>query len=1425
MLKTKPIRFNRIISMLLSLIMLCSALPFSASAEEDYGIAICGTMLTPSNYEEFLENYTFGQIAYDPSTNTLTFSGFMRSMVNNTPVVSYYGRDTVNVVLKGGNSFSGIFFESDEGSIAFSAESTGSLGFGKSNTGQTGIRCAYMDVDGGRISMTDFTNGIKADFIDVTGGSLAISAHTSHNITDRGISANEMRVSGGEVYVCGYSDGLNIGDRLIVSGGDVIVEDVTRAVSADDVGISGTGVLNVEGGAVGIEASEVSVTGSAELHAKITQSGKKLAIIAYSYLGFDKNTHFIKKPVSAKIAALPEGETVFDDNGDVATEVSIVPWIACFVSRNGGAEERVEWNFNNKEANLFQCPVGETVTVRLVSYDEYGTFDTTSNGDPPHAQVYVRETVSGKSEKSFTFSPEDRIESEVPTTEFGTPTGVPHQFSYYHNIFFRQLGSERKVGALVFETLKGDLTFDEITTQTVDINKMRTIPLPMNDSRGNPVVPSKDGAPKAEDLEVELTGDSIFATYIVQSLTEHNALYVLPGAIGTAEVTVSFKGNMSYNPAQITFSVVCQCNNCADGANDSALTRHIATDSTCTMEGNDEYWECSQCGKLFADADGKTQITDLQTVLTPAKGHSFTETVGDEYLKLAADCENPAVYYKSCEHCGISTKELYDLRAAAASFTPGSAETVTIDGVEFYILAVDDGKALILSKYAMLGEDGEGIPFGSKYAMPGENGGGDPFADAGGAKWAESSVRAWLNGEWLAGKPVLKNLAKETAHEVGYGFANIYLYHHETDSETRDKVFLLSEGDVFGSLANMPDEGNFDPKKYDYTYNNAKLTAPGGSWAATDADGNGCNWWLRTRNLNQPDGVYLDGAHIRIEADKKIYESEPDDEGWILYSGEIVPAPVGVRPAMWVRFDDPAPEWQTRIESITPGAADTVTIDDVEFHVLAKDAAKGRALLLTKHVLFNEDSDLVFGNTPSWADSRLMKFMNGIIAQTANNSRFFYPDNAPTLAQYAQETEIYTPAGYDSTEFVTTRDTFFLLSEADVFGTQNDEPAEAEAFTYNGAPLPAPGGSWIATDLKGTPRYWWLRSPRNNQYSVAQILDDGTLNSINPDVEDFSGIRGIRPALWIQYREPVPEPETFENGSALGHDWGTASYSWSTDPVSGNRTCTAQHTCTREGCNKGEFERVTATREETIAPTCTEKGEYTYTATFTKAGFTTQYQYEDIAKLEHIWGETVDAKYLKTAADCTNAAVYYKSCGRCGDKHTSETFIHGEPLGHDFDEWYVEKEPTDREKGLEKRLCKNCDHFETKELDMIKYTVDPADPENGGIEINPADPKSGDEVIITPKPDEGYEVDEVKVTDKDGKEIGVKKNDDGNYSFEMPESDVNIIVTYKEVKNDTSVDPQTGDDSNIALWFVLMCLAFSGVVYTIKKQRKCVKGR
>ena len=51
-------------------------------------------------------------------------------------------------------------------------------------------------------------------------------------------------------------------------------------------------------------------------------------------------------------------------------------------------------------------------------------------------------------------------------------------------------------------------------------------------------------------------------------------------------------------------------------------------------------------------------------------------------------------------------------------------------------------------------------------------------------------------------------------------------------------------------------------------------------------------------------------------------------------------------------------------------------------------------------------------------------------------------------------------------------------------------------------------------------------------------------------------------------------------------------------------------------------------------------------------------------------------------------------------------------------------------------------------------------------------------MTITPDPDSGYEVDEVIVTDRNGREIDVTANRDGTYTFEQPRGRVTIEVTF-----------------------------------------------
>ena len=144
---------------------------------------------------------------------------------------------------------------------------------------------------------------------------------------------------------------------------------------------------------------------------------------------------------------------------------------------------------------------------------------------------------------------------------------------------------------------------------------------------------------------------------------------------------------------------------------------------------------------------------------------------------------------------------------------------------------------------------------------------------------------------------------------------------------------------------------------------------------------------------------------------------------------------------------------------------------------------------------------------------------------------------------------------------------------------------------------------------------------------------------------------------------------TFVSGKPLSHDWGA--WMQNSDEKTHTRICKrdTSHTET-ENCSGG-------------AASCTAKA----VCEVCKA------EYGE--KLPHDFtAETVDAKYLKSAATCTEKAVYYKSCAVCGtsSKGTADeaTFVSGNVLGHDWGAWTPDGE------GTHKRVCTHdAGHVET----------------------------------------------------------------------------------------------------------------------------------
>ena len=77
------------------------------------------------------------------------------------------------------------------------------------------------------------------------------------------------------------------------------------------------------------------------------------------------------------------------------------------------------------------------------------------------------------------------------------------------------------------------------------------------------------------------------------------------------------------------------------------LTKTEAKAPTCTEAGNKEYWACDTCGKIFSDAEGKTEIS-LEDTVIPATGHKLTKTEA----KTPTCTEDGNKEYWTCDTCG-----------------------------------------------------------------------------------------------------------------------------------------------------------------------------------------------------------------------------------------------------------------------------------------------------------------------------------------------------------------------------------------------------------------------------------------------------------------------------------------------------------------------------------------------------------------------------------------------------------------------------------------------------------------------------------------------------------------------------------------------------------------------------------------------------
>ena len=309
--------------------------------------------------------------------------------------------------------------------------------------------------------------------------------------------------------------------------------------------------------------------------------------------------------------------------------------------------------------------------------------------------------------------------------------------------------------------------------------------------------------------------------------------------------------------------------------------------------------------------------------------------------------------------------------------------------------------------------------------------------------------------------------------------------------------------------------------------------------------------------------------------------------------------------------------------------------------------------------------------------------------------------------------------------------------------------------------------------------------------------------------------------------EGTADEATFFSGNALDHDWGA--WTQNSDQKTHTRICKrdTSHTET-ENCHGG-------------TATCTAK------AVCTVCGG----EYGEMAA-HSFTAEKAETQYLKSAATCTEKAVYYKSCAVCGlsSEGTADeaTFFSGNALDHDWGAW-----TQNSDQKTHTRICKrDTSHTETEncidankdhKCDICDYIISECADDNKDHKCDYCGKKltehTGGKATCKDKAKcegcgaEYGELDAKNHTDlKHFPATAATKTTEGNieywycegcgkyYSDKDGTKEIKKADTVTAKLKDDSKSPQTGDTSNLALWIALLFVSGGAAIGTTVVSRK-----
>jgi len=400
------------------------------------------------------------------------------------------------------------------------------------------------------------------------------------------------------------------------------------------------------------------------------------------------------------------------------------------------------------------------------------------------------------------------------------------------------------------------------------------------------------------------------------------------------------------------------------------------------------------------------------------------------------------------------------------------------ESIEWLVLDVQEGKSLLISKYAL-----DCRPYHT-----------DPIN----ITWENSSVRNWLKEYFLktAFSPEEQNMipTSQINNDRSQGRNNSFV---SGGNDTEDQVFLLSYADAV-SYFSSNDARACEPTEY------AKANG-------VNTNGSGkCWWWLRS-----PGKYDMYASYVSVGGATGSYYDVSAEKG-------------GVRPVLWVEYkeneqligeSDYSEEQMhvsTENELLFPGNVvefghyeqdNNLQNGEEPIEWIVLDVQDGMALLISRYGVDSRAYHTSYENM-TWEKSSLRNWLNTTFLQTV-----FSPteqDQIQTVTVDNGKSQGYSAWGTDGGK--DTEDQIFLLSHAEAekyFATKEARICMATEYTKK------QGAMFLGAEGRCS---WWLRSPGTNPCNAECIAINGALK-----FEDYvSNTRiVVRPVLWIDLNSDV----------------------------------------------------------------------------------------------------------------------------------------------------------------------------------------------------------------------------------------------------------------------------------------------------------------